>query len=130
MAAKQTASVTIEEAECLTCPGPLAADCDISQIPPYEDVDDFEDGGGSATFPCTVNRFLKLISEISDGNTCPETVTRIYQITDACGNVQTCNQEIVLNDEENPVLICPPDILNSSTTGDVQPPIHLSGNLK
>ena len=40
--------------------------------------------------------------------TCPETVTRTYQIADVCGNTSTCIQLIVINDTIPPVLTCPP----------------------
>ena len=48
-----------------------------------------------------------LISETTDSMTCPETVTRTYQIADICGNVATCAHTIIVNDIEPPMLVCP-----------------------
>ncbi len=39
-----------------------------------------------------------LVSEVSDGATCPETFTRTYSIADSCGNVTSCTQLVVIDD--------------------------------
>ena len=48
--------------------------------------------------------------DASDGLSCPETITRTYRATDACGNFADCTQIITVNDTENPVVTCPGDM--------------------
>ena len=43
-----------------------------------------------------------LLSDVSDGNTCPEVITRTYSITDDCGNAITVTQTITIDDDINP----------------------------
>ncbi len=41
---------------------------------------------------------------------CPMTITRTWTLTDACGNTQTCDQTITVNDTEDPFIeVCPED---------------------
>ena len=42
--------------------------------------------------------------DVSDGQSCPETVSRTFNVTDACGNMTSVVQLIVINDTEAPVL--------------------------
>ena len=111
-------SVVILEADCISCPPPLSG-CEISEFDPFEDIDDFIAAGGSVDFPCMIAG-IELISQVSDGNTCPEIVTRTYEITDECGNTQSCTQEVELNDEVVPQLVCPPEV-DENTGIDIGP---------
>ena len=38
----------------------------------------------------------------SDGNTCPEVITRTYSVTDACGNRSMVTQTITVDDNTLP----------------------------
>jgi gliding motility-associated-like protein len=105
-----TQTVTINDAILpdITCPGALTAVCSITEQPPYVSLADFVTAGGSATDNCGIDAAsFSLVSETSDGNTCPETITRIYQIADLCGNLNTCTQTITVDDNIDPVLTCP-----------------------
>ena len=35
---------------------------------------------------CTAAPVVAHVSDVSDGNTCPEVITRTYSVTDDCGN--------------------------------------------
>ena len=95
----------------MTCPVDLTAVCDISEQPAYTTFDEFPDAGGSASDNCDIDQAsFTLLSEVSDGLTCPETVTRTYQIADLCGNLTTCTQLIVIDDNINPTITCPADL--------------------
>ncbi len=62
---------------------------------PYADTTAFVAAGGSLSDNCAVVSF-RHVSDVSDGKTDPETITRTYEVTDYCGNVATCSQEIVV----------------------------------
>jgi len=70
---------------------------------------------------CTLNPAVTFISETSDGNSCPETITRVYRITDDCGNFIEVDHLIIVNDVTNPTASNPPDI-NVSCFVDVPAP--------
>ena len=103
-------TITINDAinPTLTCPGNLTAVCDITEQPAYADLDAFIASGGTTSDNCGIDSasFI-LLSEVSDNNTCPEVVTRTYQVADLCGNTATCVQTITINDAINPTLTCP-----------------------
>lgn len=52
---------------------------------------------------CSANPQVAFVSEISDGLSNPETLTRTYSLTDDCGNVTLIEQLITINDSEAPV---------------------------
>ena len=64
-------------------------------------------------------------SEVSDGQTCPETITRTWTYTDGCGNVATETQTITVNDTQAPVFSAPPAAANVQCSGDVPAMINL-----
>jgi len=87
----------------ISCPTGLDGVCDISEIAPYADFDAFMAAGGSADDDCNLDpSTFRLVSEVSNSQTCPEIITRTYGISDECGNETTCTQEITLMDDEDP----------------------------
>jgi gliding motility-associated-like protein len=96
----------------LNCPAPLNAVCNISEQPPYATWNDFINAGGSVTGDITtvVQSSFTLVSEVSDNNSCPETITRTYEVTDNCGNTETCTQIITVNDIIAPTGNAPADL--------------------
>jgi gliding motility-associated-like protein len=96
----------------LTCPGDLTASCAILEIPQYANFNEFITAGGSATIPAggiIDSTSFMLLSEISDGISCPETVTRTCQIADTCGVTTTCTQNIVISETILPTGTAPND---------------------
>jgi hypothetical protein len=68
---------------------------------PYLTWTAFITGGGSANDNCDVDTLtFEWVTDVSDGQTNPETITRYYRIEDICGNADTCTQTIVLNELE------------------------------
>ena len=88
----------------LNCPGNLNAICALSEQPAYTSYTDFLNDGGSVTGDASrvVASTFNLVSQISDGNTCPEVVTRTYEVSDDCGNTESCTQTITINDNIDP----------------------------
>ncbi|XOV68837.1 MAG: CUB domain-containing protein [Fluviicola sp.] len=58
-------------------------------------------------------------ADVSDGQTCPETITRTWTYTDACGNTATETQTITVHDTQAPVLVAPPANVTVECAGDV-----------
>ncbi|MFT5824084.1 MAG: gliding motility-associated-like protein [Crocinitomix sp.] len=51
---------------------------------------------------CTASPVVAFVSDVSDGLTCPETITRTYSVTDDCGNGILVTQLITVNDITDP----------------------------
>ena len=45
---------------------------------------------------------VAFVSDVSDGNTCPEVITSTYSVTDACLNQILVTQTITIDDNINP----------------------------
>ena len=54
---------------------------------------------------------VAFVSDVSDGNTCPEVITRTYSVADACGNQIIVTQTIIVDDTTNPMASNPADII-------------------
>ena len=95
----------------LVCPAGIATQCAITDVPPYADLAEFVADGGFALDNCEidVNSFA-LTSEVSNGSSCPEIITRTYEIADICGNLSYCTQSITINDIIPPTITCPPSV--------------------
>ena len=106
----------------ISCPGPLTAVCDIAEVPAYTSFTDFQNAGGSASTTAGANVLpssFTMLSEVSDNNSCPETVVRTYQIQDDCGNIETCTQIITIHDLQAPVFDPAPADVTVECIGDV-----------
>ncbi len=73
---------------------------------------------------CTANPVVAFEGEVSDGNTCPETITRTYSITDDCGNQTLVTQTIIINDVTPPTATNLPNI-SVECVGDI-PPVNVA----
>jgi len=76
----------------------------------YSSYSMFIQNGGQAADECRLDtlsfRYVPN-SQSSDGNKCPETISRVYEIADMCGNIQQTTEIIILNDETKPDITCP-----------------------
>ena len=119
----QTIVIKDTIAPVINCPGSLAAQCGIAEQPAYANYAAFQAAGGSASDNCAIDpATFALKSEVSDGQHCPETVTRTYRIADLCGNEGTCVQTVVIKDTIAPVITCPPAVVLAC--GDPSDPAH------
>lgn len=84
----------------------------IGDVPPP----DF--AGGTVSDNCDPNPTVTHVSDVSDGNRCPEVITRTYRATDACGNWAECTQVITVDDTIAPVIkACPGNITVNADAG-------------
>jgi len=65
--------------------------------------------------------FIEFVSDVSDNQTCPETITRTYSVTDDCGNTINVVQLIIVNDDILPTASDPAPI-TVQCIGDVPVP--------
>ncbi len=118
-----TSTVTIEDVTDPVfdaVPSDITIQCDISEAPSYAGYDEFTAAGGNAFDNCGIDTdsFI-MLSEVSDGLTCPETYTRTYQISDVNGNTATCEQDVIINDITPPTISdCPSDITVPNDVGN------------
>ncbi|KAF0204319.1 MAG: hypothetical protein FD170_224, partial [Bacteroidetes bacterium] len=90
----------------INCPVTISVSCDTQVPAAYANYAAFVAAGGSASDQSGINESsFALVSQISDNNTCPETITRVYSIEDNAGNESTCSQLIIVNDEIAPVIV-------------------------
>ena len=100
----QTITVQDNTPPSIDCPGPIMAEC-LSEVP-APDISLV-----SATDNCAGPITIAFVSDVSDGMTCPNFITRTYSAKDACGNISTCSQFIIIQDYTEPDLIgVPADI--------------------
>jgi len=98
-------------APSLDCKIELTTQCDISEQPPYADLLAFIADGNCVTDNCFIDSSsFMLVSEVSAGTSCPDTIFRTYRILDSCGNPDSCTQLIIIDDTIAPVLTAPADL--------------------
>jgi hypothetical protein len=92
-----------------TCPPDVGVQCDGDVPPP-----DF--AGGTAISNCDPSPVVTHVGDVPSGS-CPKTILRTYQLTDACGYTLTCVQTITVNDTVPPTIDCPPDLTVYTSPG-------------
>jgi len=94
----QTITVSDTVAPQITCP--VAMRCSASAAFRHRT-------SGQCRRRTTAARPRGWVSDVSNGLTCPETITRTYEVMDGCGNTATCTQTITVDDTIAPQITCP-----------------------
>ncbi|MDP5011925.1 MAG: PKD domain-containing protein, partial [Crocinitomicaceae bacterium] len=96
-----TQTITVDDvtAPTGTAPANVTVEC-INDVPPVPLAVTFVIT--DAMDNCTAVPALDWVGDVSDGNTCPETITRTFSITDDCGNQTLVDQLIIVNDVTAP----------------------------
>ena len=120
-----TVTVTDIEPPTISCPDAIGNIACIDDVPAaYATYAQFTAAGGSAYDVNGINESsFALLSQTSDGNTCPEVITRTYQIADIAGNTQTCTQAITVNDTIAPLITGVQPTLNVGQGQNCQYPL-------
>lgn len=95
----------------LTCPLPITVTCDANI--PYQTYAQFQAAGGSANLDdgCVIDSFTWVEDNLISQDGCDLMYMRIYFIQSSCNNTFTCNQFVMLTDDDDPFLTnCPSDI--------------------
>jgi hypothetical protein len=104
----------------MSCPSDINTQCSIEEVPMYESLIEFVNAGGSVFDSCGIDTLsFTIMSELSDNDNCPETISRVYMIADLCGNTTSCEQIIIVSDTVAPMLTCPDTLLTSCSISDV-----------
>ena len=94
-------TVTVDDnvAPSLSCPTPITTNiCEIAEAAPYANYAAFQTAGGSASDNCGIDpSSFEWVGDASNGQTCPEIITRTYRIRDLSGNPVTCTQNITVS---------------------------------
>jgi uncharacterized repeat protein (TIGR01451 family) len=105
----------------ITCPPNVILECGDSTSPTNT-------GFATATDACDTNVTITSSDEPLQGN-CPGEggILRTWMAVDACGNTNTCIQEIILVDTTPPVLTCPDDVFRTNDFGECSASMELPG---
>ncbi|MFT5859653.1 MAG: gliding motility-associated-like protein, partial [Flavobacteriaceae bacterium] len=106
--------ITVLDITNPTATAPVMVNVECIGDVPAQNILDINDEADN----CTVNPVVAFVGDVSDGLTCPETITRTYSITDDCGNQITVDQLIIVNDVTNPTATAPV-MVNVECIGDV-----------
>ncbi|MFZ1704109.1 MAG: HYR domain-containing protein [Saprospiraceae bacterium] len=110
----------------LFCPSEELLSCAQDLPDPFADYFEFELAGGDAMDETLLDTSsFALLDEFSDNQTCPETITRVYVISDEAGNSGTCSQEFIIHDQIRPVIPTPPTLSDISCNFPVPSPQNL-----
>jgi hypothetical protein len=102
----QTITVVDTTKPTITCPN-ISVQC-VGDIPPaYTNMAAFLAAGGTAYDNCSSTLQFAFISDSGLTGRCPGTVTRVYRVTDDCGNFADLSHRITVDDTIPPVLTCP-----------------------
>ncbi len=106
----------------ITCPPAATGQCSIAELAPYTNAFLFQSGGGVLDDNCQLNpsSFMH-VGTTSNGLSCPITYTRVYQISDVSGNMNTCSQTIVIDDTTPPTNLQIPANTTVSCANDTSP---------
>jgi large repetitive protein len=106
-----TVVVTDDEVPEIICPPNVTVNC-INEIPlPFLTIAEFIAAGGSASdFNGINDNSFQMVSQSSDNNSCPETITRVYSVSDFSNNIGYCSHLIIIDDQIAPVLTVPANV--------------------
>ena len=98
----QTITVGDDISPTASNPAPISVQClGLVPVPDVSVVTDEADN-------CTVNPLVTFVSDVSNGATCPETISRTYKVSDVCNNFINVIQNITVGDNIPPVVSnCP-----------------------
>ncbi len=98
-------------------PAPLSVSC-------VDDIPEYDTGVVEASDNCSLP-IVTFVSDVSDNQSCPETITRTYSVTDACDNTIFVTQLIIVNDEVAPTASTPAPIQVQCVDDVPAPNVHV-----
>src|SRR5439155_17703589 len=74
----------------------------------------------TVTAPCCPDLQPFILSTETNG-TCPQVITRTWQVTDCCSNISTCTQTVTVVDTTPPMIQCASNIVVTACTNTLVP---------
>jgi len=105
----QTITVRDITAPRITAPN-ISVQCADDVPPPHANLTAFLAAGGTASDSCDAALTFSMTSNSVLVGSCPGTMTRVYRVTDDCGNFAEVTQRITVDDTIAPSLTCPPSV--------------------
>ena len=106
----QTISVIDTTKPRINCPT-ISVQCAGDVPPAYTNLSAFLAAGGTVADSCSSSLSFAFVSDSGLVGSCPGTVTRVYRVTDACGNYSDGTQRITVKDTIPPVLTVPTNMI-------------------
>jgi len=101
----------------------IKVECAGDVPPPYPDLAAFRAAGNTARDNSGPPLTFALINDTGLVGGCPGTVTRVYRVTDECGNFTDRSQTITVDDTIAPTIVCPGPV--TAECGDSIDPMAL-----
>ena len=95
-----TQTITVSDITLPTASNPVAVNVECTSDIPAADITVVIDELDN----CTASPIVAFVSDVSDGLSCPETITRTYSVTDDCSNSINVTQTITVHDITNPAV--------------------------
>ncbi|MFL1013579.1 HYR-like domain-containing protein [Flavisericum labens] len=103
-------TITVEDTTLPTASAPVAIQVECIEYLPEPDISVISDAQDNCSVPV-----VSFISDVSNGQTCPEIIIRTYRVSDDCGNYIDIEQQITIQDITPPTASNPPSTyLNSN----------------
>jgi len=110
----QTQNVVITDVTDPTASNPASINVECVSEVPVPDITVVTDAADNCGPPT-----VAWVDDVSDGNICPETITRTYSITDVAGNAIQVEQFIIINDITPPTTVCQNRTVQLDASGTV-----------
>lgn len=114
------AEVTVEDNMPPTASNPATVSVECSTDVPTENIAAVTDAEDN----CTPT--VAFVGDVSDGNSCAETITRTYSVTDQSGNQILVMQTIIVDDTTPPVAPTPPANVTAQCATEVPAAVDLT----
>jgi len=131
----QTIAVVDTKPPKITCPN-IAVQCPGDIPTAYTNLESFLAAGGTAVDACDPAVTFSLVSDSGLVGSCPGKITRVYRVTDSCGNSADGTQTIIVDDTIAPVLTVPTNLtlecgmtLDPTATGNATATDNCSTNV-
>ncbi|MEJ2720183.1 MAG: FlgD immunoglobulin-like domain containing protein [bacterium] len=98
----------------VSCADDITVECVDDIPPPNTSAVTAGDNCGSVT--------IAHVRDVSDGKTCPQTISRTYRVTDNCGNFVECTQKIIVKDTTPPEVTSGPGPITVQCNDDIPEP--------